>query len=220
MTANGTLPEKQKAAQYSSKTNTISVNEIPLPTPNKDQLLIKVASASLCHSDVMLLEPNDAGLILGDGKPITIGHEATGTILSVPDSCTDTTLKVGAKVGFLCPENVCYECAGCQIHNAWCADGKVSMGGFGHDGFFQEYVVSHWRNAIVLPEGLDVHEAAPLFCAGVTSWQGVTEAGIKPGEWMAIVGCGGLGHLGKFLTRFRGKISNRIRCKIRKSFRL
>jgi len=163
------LPQTQRAAQYSSKTNSISVNTIPVPKPSKDQLLIKVASASLCHSDTMLLEPNETGLILGDGRPITIGHEATGMILSVPDSCTDSTLQVGAKVGFLCPENVCYECYGCQIHNSWCIGGKIAMSGFGRDGFFQEYITTNWRNAIVVPDALDIYEAAPLFCAGVTS---------------------------------------------------
>lgn len=190
------LPKTQRAAQYMSETNSISVNEVPLPVPSKDQLLIKIAAASLCHSDMMLLEPNDTGLILGDGKPVTIGHEATGTILSVPESCTDPTLKVGAKVGFLCPEGVCYECEGCQIHNSWCKNGTPIMSGFGRDGFFQEYVVTNWRNAIVLPDALDIYYAAPLFCAGVTSWQGVIKSEIKPGQWMAVVGCGGLGHLG------------------------
>jgi D-arabinose 1-dehydrogenase-like Zn-dependent alcohol dehydrogenase len=53
------------------------------------------------------------------------------------------------------------------------------MGGFGTDGFFQEYVVTHWRNPLALPEGLDQYDAAPLFCAGITSWHGVTGAGIK-----------------------------------------
>lgn len=197
---NGSLPKTQQAAQYAASSNTVSVNTIPLPIPSKDQLLIKVTSASLCHSDLMHFEPNEAGLVLGDGRPITIGHEAVGRIISVPESCTDPTLKVGAQVGFLCPENVCYECKGCQIHNSWCQDGKVSMGGFGHDGFFQEYVTSHWRNAIVLPAGIDVATAAPLFCAGVTAWQGVIKAGIQAGEWMAIIGCGGLGHLGQFLN--------------------
>ncbi|KAG9239135.1 hypothetical protein BJ875DRAFT_449016 [Amylocarpus encephaloides] len=190
------LPETQKAAQYSSKTNSIAVNQIPVPKPDSDHLLIKVVSASLCHSDVMLLEPNEAGIVLGDGRPVTIGHEATGIVLSVPENCTNSSLKVGSRVGFLCPENVCYDCDGCQIHNAWCKYGKAIMSGFGRDGFFQEYIVSHWRNAMVLPDSLDIHDAAPLFCAGVTSWQGVTNAGLNPGEWMAIVGCGGLGHLG------------------------
>lgn len=91
----------------------------------------------------MLLEPNDAGLVLGDGSPVTIGHEATGTILSVPDSCTDASLKVGARIGFLCPVGVCYECEGCQVHNLHCEKPGGVMGGFGADGFFQ--VVQDWK---------------------------------------------------------------------------
>jgi len=197
MFSTGRLPEAQRAAQYSSKTNSVSINTIPVPRPNKDQLLIKISCASLCHSDLMLLEPNEAGIPMGHGdRTVTIGHEATGVIVSVPESCMDQTLVVGARIGFLCPENVCYECAGCQIHNAYCTNGNPLTSGFGRDGFFQEYVVSNWRNAIIVPDNLDINMAAPLFCAGITSWQGVTGAKINPGEWMAIVGCGGLGHLG------------------------
>jgi propanol-preferring alcohol dehydrogenase len=169
MASNRYLPVTQMAAQHTSKTNSISVNTIPVPKPTKDQLLIKVYSTSLCHSDTMLLEPNDTEpndteLILGDGRPITIGYEATGIILSVPETCTNPTLKVGAKVGFLCPEDVCYECYGCQIHNSWCTGGKTVMSGFGRDGFFQEYVATNWRNAIVVPDELDIYER-PLFSA-------------------------------------------------------
>jgi propanol-preferring alcohol dehydrogenase len=134
------LPTTQRAAQYLPKENKIVVNNITLPTPKEDELLIKVSCSSLCHSDLMLLEPNEAGLVLGDGTPITIGHEATGTILSVPKNCTDPTLVVGARVGFLCPYGVCYECEGCQIHNLHCEKGGL-MGGFGVDGFFQVSVI-------------------------------------------------------------------------------
>jgi propanol-preferring alcohol dehydrogenase len=94
------LPQTQRAAQYSSKTNSVSVNTTPLPTPSKDQLLIKVASASLCHSDLILLEPNETRLLLCDGRPIKTGHEATGIIISVPDTCTDPSLKLGQDLAF------------------------------------------------------------------------------------------------------------------------
>lgn len=162
------LPKDQKAARYFPKDNKIKVDTIPLPTPKPNELLIKVHSSSLCHSDTMLLEPNEAGLVLGEGTPVTIGHEATGTILSVPDDCTDKSLKVGAKIGFLCPVGVCYECEGCQVHNLHCEKGGV-MAGFAADGFFQEYVATHWRNAHLLPDDLDVYTSAPLFCAGSKS---------------------------------------------------
>jgi D-arabinose 1-dehydrogenase-like Zn-dependent alcohol dehydrogenase len=69
------------------------------------------------------------------------------------------------------------------------------MQGFSKNGYFQEYVVVEARGAMVLPAGIDVREAAPLFCAGVTSYHGVDDCDLNEGEWMAIIGCGGLGHL-------------------------
>jgi len=84
MATNGTtghsigLPKTQKAAQYSSKSNTVSVNTVPLPTPSTDQLLIKVSSASLCHSDLMLFEPTEAGIVLGDGDQLQSATKPQG----------------------------------------------------------------------------------------------------------------------------------------------
>lgn len=69
------------------------------------------------------------------------------------------------------------------------------MQGFTIDGYFQEYVIVDRRAAMVLPEGLDAKTAAPLFCAGVTAYHGVDDCQLKPGQWMAIIGTGGLGHL-------------------------
>jgi alcohol dehydrogenase, propanol-preferring len=69
------------------------------------------------------------------------------------------------------------------------------MQGFSMDGYFQEYVVVDYRSAMVLPAELDPKIAAPLFCAGVTAYNGVYDCELKPGQWMAVIGCGGLGHL-------------------------
>jgi propanol-preferring alcohol dehydrogenase len=85
MATNGVLkdlPSKQKAAQYDPKENAAHVREIPIPSIKPDELLVKVRSASLCHSDLMLFEPNEQGLILTD-KPVTMGHEAVGKVLEV-----------------------------------------------------------------------------------------------------------------------------------------
>jgi len=142
---------------------------------------------------VMLFEPNDQGLLLGN-KPVTMGHEASGTVVELGEGVAD--FKVGDKVGFLPALDCCFECEPCRkTHNAWCQKG-CTMQGFGADGYFQEYTCVEARGAMVLPEGIDVTEAAPLFCAGVTAFHGVEDAGCQPGEWMAIIGCGGLGHLG------------------------
>lgn len=78
------------------------------------------------------------------------------------------------------------------------------MQGFTVDGYFQEYVVVDWRAAMVLPAGLDPSTAAPLFCAGITAYHGVDDCDLKPGEWMAIIGTGGLGHLGIQYAKAKG----------------
>jgi alcohol dehydrogenase, propanol-preferring len=85
MATNGVVKEvplKQRAAQYSPKDNSVHIREIPVPSIKPDELLVKVSSASLCHSDLMLFEPNEQGLILTD-KPVTMGHEAVGKVLQV-----------------------------------------------------------------------------------------------------------------------------------------
>jgi len=70
------------------------------------------------------------------------------------------------------------------------------MQGFGADGYFAEFAVVEARGSMKLPEGIDVDTAAPLFCAGVTAFHGVEDCELKPGQWMAVIGTGGLGHLG------------------------
>ncbi|KAF2012318.1 NAD(P)-binding protein [Aaosphaeria arxii CBS 175.79] len=182
--------------RYDARDNKLHLNEVPIPEPREHEILVKIACASLCHSDVMLFEPNEQGLILGK-NPVTIGHEATGTVVRTGSGDVASKFNPGDAVGFLCAVECCFECAQCKnVHNAWCATGKTKMQGFTLDGYFQEYAVVDARETMVLPEGLDPKTAAPLFCAGVTAYHGVQDCELQPGQWMAIVGCGGLGHLG------------------------
>ncbi|KAF2098486.1 GroES-like protein [Rhizodiscina lignyota] len=188
------MAKTQKAQQYDARDNKLHLNEIPIPEPKPHEILVKVVCASLCHSDVMHFEPNDQGLILGQ-NPVTIGHEATGRVVQPGSNVKG--FKEGDEVGFICPVECCFECKPCkEVHNAWCVTGKTMMQGFSRDGFFQEYVCVDARNTMVLPKGMDVASAAPLFCAGVTSYHGVEDCELEPGQWIAIVGTGGLGHLG------------------------
>ncbi|ORY04288.1 chaperonin 10-like protein, partial [Clohesyomyces aquaticus] len=182
--------------RYDARDNKLHLNEIPIPEPRDHEVLVKVACASLCHSDVMLFEPNDQGLILGQ-NPVTIGHEATGVVVSTGSGEAASKFKKGDSVGFICAVECCFECKQCRtVHNAYCEKGTTKMQGFSRDGYFQEYVCVDARETMVLPSELDVKTAAPLFCAGVTAYHGVEDCGLEPGQWMAIIGCGGLGHLG------------------------
>lgn len=189
-------PKTMLAQQYDARDNKLHLNQIPVPEPREHELLVQIKNASLCHSDVMLFEPNDQGLILGQ-NPVTIGHEATGTVVGRGSGDAANRFKDGDNVGFLCAVECCFDCVNCRtVHNSWCVTGNTKMQGFSRDGYFQEYAVVDARAAMVLPEGLDVNAAAPLFCAGVTAFHGIEDCQLDPGKWIAVIGCGGLGHLG------------------------
>ncbi|KAF1990403.1 GroES-like protein [Aulographum hederae CBS 113979] len=178
-----------KAAQWDPVSKTIQLNDIPKPEPRDGQFLVKIKTASLCHSDlIMSIRPP------GD-KPVTLGHEGVGFIEKIGPEAENRGFKVGDAIGFLYINGVCYECEGCQIHNLQCQKGSPELQGFVTDGYFQEYTVVDWQNAIVLPKNLDITRCAPLFCAGITAFHAIDSCELKPGQWISIIGTGGLGQL-------------------------
>ncbi|CAG8126163.1 unnamed protein product [Penicillium salamii] len=185
------MSDTMRAAQYNTTSNKIEINEIPIPEPGENDILIKNVCASLCHSDLMLFWGHTAE------KPpmekVTIGHENAGTVAAVGKNVTG--FKVGDPVGCLGCSYACYECEGCSVHNLHCVEGTGKLHGFTTHGHFAEYSLSDYRNAMVLPVGMDLTTAAPLFCAGTTAYHSVKKCGLQEGEWIAIIGCGGLGHL-------------------------
>jgi hypothetical protein len=110
------------------------------------------------------------------------------------------------------------ECEGCQVHNLWCEKGTGRLHGFTCPGHFAENSLADTRNAMVLPKDMDMVTAAPLVCAGITGtsrcprkWnftdqsiahQAVKGCDLEPGQWLAIVSCGGLGHLSNSIQSF------------------
>jgi propanol-preferring alcohol dehydrogenase len=108
-------------------------------------------------------------------KPVTLGHEGAGYIEKLHPSSEGKGFKVGDEVGFLYIIGCCFECDGCQVHNNHCTRGQAQTQGFTFDGFFAEYAVVDWHGAMVLPKGIDVKLASPLFCAGCTcKWKSST----------------------------------------------
>ncbi|KAI0097647.1 hypothetical protein GGR51DRAFT_465023 [Nemania sp. FL0031] len=179
-----------KAGQWDPQNKKVVINDIPIPEPDKDQFLVKIKSASLCHSDLM-------GLARGHGATVTMGHEGAGIIEKIHPSAEEKGFKVGDAIGFNYFIGVCYECDGCQIHNQRCENTDLPIcQGFHVNGFFQEYVLVDYHNAVVLPPEIDVKRASPLFCAGITAFNCIDSCELQPGQWIAIVGCGGLGQYG------------------------
>jgi propanol-preferring alcohol dehydrogenase len=99
--------------RYDNRDNKLHLNTIPIPVPKPYDLLVRVACASLCHSDVMLFEPNDQGLVLGP-EVHTIGHEASGTVVGLGEEVRKMGFKEGDHVGFLPAIECCYECVPCR----------------------------------------------------------------------------------------------------------
>jgi D-arabinose 1-dehydrogenase-like Zn-dependent alcohol dehydrogenase len=169
----------------SRKQQKVVINDVPKPTAGPGQFLVKIQSASLCHSDLMMqLRPD---------YPVTIGHEGVGRIETIDPAAEGKGFKVGDAIGFNYFIGCCFECEGCMVHNMWCETGKSKLQGFVVDGYFAEYAVVDWQNAVKLPENLDISRTAPLFCAGITAFHSVDSCELKPGQWFAVIGCGGLG---------------------------
>jgi D-arabinose 1-dehydrogenase-like Zn-dependent alcohol dehydrogenase len=124
---------------------------------------------------------------------VTLGHEGVGYIESVGSEASDKGFQVGDAIGFNYFIGACFECEGCMIHNMRCETGNQKLQGFVADGYFAEYAVVDWQNAVKLPENLDMSKTAPLFCAGITAFHSVDSCELKAGDWLAVIGCGGLG---------------------------
>jgi len=178
-----------------------TIHSIPVPSSlAPTDLLIKVAIASLCHTDSMV----QTG-IMGTPLPCTASHEGAGTVVALGSSVTDFRIGDRIMAGLMYhPCGTCADCLGpekyrqyCQLHGGFC--------GVTRDGFFAEYARIDATTAAKLPDKVTFETAAPLACAGCTIYRGVVLSGVKQGEWLAIVGSGGgLGHLGVQFAKAMG----------------
>lgn len=166
----------------------IPTPQVKLPT----DILIKIAVASFCHTDMLAIEGRMNG-----PPPITLSHEPTGTIVALGDDAKKT-FAVGDRVASLLWYNPCGSCKACNgppdmQHRC------QKMGGFigcTINGALQEFLIVDSREAVKIPDGMSFIEAAPLTCAGATVWRALKVSKAAPDSWLAIVGSGGgLGHL-------------------------
>ncbi|MET3108937.1 propanol-preferring alcohol dehydrogenase [Oxalobacteraceae bacterium GrIS 2.11] len=166
------------------------LKELPIPEPGAGQILVKTEACGVCHTD---LHAADGDWPLKPALPFTPGHEGIGIVTKLGSGVT--AVKVGDRVGVPWLYSACGHCEYCLgAHETVCAEAQ--FGGYTKNGGFAEYIIADPNYVAHIPAGLSAQEAAPLICAGITSYKGIKETKAKPGDWIVISGIGGLGHLG------------------------
>jgi propanol-preferring alcohol dehydrogenase len=180
---------KMQAAVVEKFGSPLVLQEWDIPTPGPGQIVIRTEACGVCHTD---LHAAKGDWPLKPTLPFIPGHEAIGIVSAVGAGVT--IVKEGDRVGVPWLYSACGHCEYCL--KAWetvCPDAQ--FGGYTKNGGFAEYVLADPNYVAHIPAGLTPTEAAPLICAGITTYKGIKETGAKPGEWVAISGVGGLGHL-------------------------
>jgi uncharacterized zinc-type alcohol dehydrogenase-like protein len=168
-------------------------------------VLIEIAYCGICHSDIHFVRDEWGGATY----PVVPGHEIVGTVVEVGPEVTGHA--VGDRVGVGCMVDSCGRCTSCQAgEEQYCLDGNTltygsidTYGRLTHGGYATHVVVTE-HFVLRIPDGLDSHVAAPLLCAGITTYSPLHRWGAGPGKRVALVGLGGLGHMGVKLAHAMG----------------
>jgi propanol-preferring alcohol dehydrogenase len=187
-----------KAAVVTSFTEPLQVQDLPIPEPGAGQVLVRMEACGLCHTDIHAAH--------GDWPvkpvpPFTPGHEGVGVVEALGAGVTER--QVGDRVAIAWLGHACGACQYCIT--GWetlCEQQQNS--GYSVNGAFAEYAVADARYVVPVPDAVSSLDAAPLTCAGVTTYTAAKVARITPTERVAVFGIGGLGHLAVQYARIMG----------------
>jgi len=183
------LPKKMKAAVLHEFGTPLKIEEVPVREPGVNQILVKVITCGVCHTDVHAC---DGDWPVKPKLPLIPGHEALGYVVALGREVKN--VKEGDIVGVPWLFSACGVCDYCITGWETLCESQQN-GGYSVDGGYAEYVVADAGYVAHFPAGIDFLEMAPIICAGVTVYKGLKETNTKPGEWVAVSGIGGLGHL-------------------------
>ncbi len=190
-----------RVAQISKAGGDFEIVEREIPNPRAGQVRIKVEACGVCHSDVLTKEGQWPGI----QYPRVPGHEIAGRIDELGPGVT--AWKMGQRVGVGWhggQDGTCLACRRGDFRNCR----NLQIPGISYDGGYQQYMVAPVEALAAIPEGLDATEAAPLLCAGITTYNALRHSGAFPGDLVAVQGIGGLGHLGiQFANKFGYKVA-------------
>ena len=177
-----------KIARVPAANAKFELTEVEIPEPGRGQVRVKVHACGVCHSDSITVVG-----AMGNSFPRAPGHEVAGMVDAVGDGVTTWT--GGDRVGVGWFGGCDFTCESCRRGDFInCKNGQVP--GIAYDGGYAEYMVAPAEALARIPEDLDDVDAAPLLCAGITTFNALRESVARPGDVVAILGLGGLGHLG------------------------
>jgi len=192
---------KMRVAQVAKAGGDFEIVEREIPQPGPGQVRIRVQACGVCHSDVLIKEGGWPGL----EYPRVPGHEVAGVIDE--SGAGVTQWRKGQRVGVGWHGGQDGSCLACRRGDfANCANLKIT--GLSYDGGYQEYMLAPVEAVARMPESLDAAEAAPLMCAGITTFNALRHSGALPSDLVAVQGIGGLGHLGiQFAQKFSYQVA-------------
>ncbi|SFI05332.1 alcohol dehydrogenase, propanol-preferring [Bosea sp. OK403] len=183
------MAKMMKAAVVHAFGKPLVIQDVPVPVPGPGELLVKVLACGVCHTD---LHAAEGDWPVKPVPPFIPGHEVVGVVAQLGPGVTD--FKEGDPVGVAWLHDSCLRCEYCETGWETLCEHQHDTG-YSCDGGFAEYVIASAAFAARLPTNVDAAQMAPILCAGVTTYKGLKETEARPGEWVAISGIGGLGHV-------------------------
>lgn len=183
------MPKTMKAAFVEKFGEPLKIREVGVPTPGPGQVLVEVAASGVCHTD---LHAAEGDWPVKPTVPFIPGHEGAGIVAALGPGVKH--LKEGDRVGIAWLHSACGYCEFCLT--GWetlCLSQQNS--GYSVNGSFAQYALGQADYLGRIPDKLSFTDAAPILCAGVTTYKGLKETQTRPGEWVVISGIGGLGHV-------------------------
>ncbi|KAN0062663.1 hypothetical protein ACQY0O_004853 [Thecaphora frezii] len=188
------IPSQMRAATIKDFKKGYEIKDIDVPVDlGPNDILVQIKAAGYCHTDLQVME----GVYESAGaKPGLVGsHEPVGIVVKVGSDAEKSNIKVGDRVGSINTYGFCGKCESCKVGKQLC-DKLPGMLGLTINGGFSQYMKADARVVSKIPDGIPWDQAAPLFCAGATVYGALLAAKPEKDQWLAIVGIGGLGHLG------------------------
>jgi len=185
----GSMTKSMKAAVVHAFGKPLVIEQVPIPVPGPGEVLVKIIATGVCHTD---LHAADGDWPVKPNPPFIPGHEGAGVVVATGPGVTH--VKEGDPVGIAWLHDACGGCEYCETGWETLCESQHDSG-YSVNGTFAEYAIGSAAYVARLPSNPDFAALAPILCAGVTTYKGIKETEARPGEWIAISGIGGLGHV-------------------------